>query len=105
MTEVGPPRPPRVPERQCVACRTLVPRTALIRLVRQPDGEVHLDQVYRRPGRGAYVCRTPKCVQLAARKGGLNRALRTTVPQTLMEIIVALGTTPGSATTTDNQGS
>lgn len=105
MTESGPARPPRVPERQCVACRTLVPRIALLRLVRQPDGEVHLDQEHRRQGRGAYVCRTPACVQLAARKGGLQRALRKPVPQHLMEIIVALGTTPGSATTMDSQGS
>jgi len=31
------------------------------------------------PGRGAYTCRTRRCIDRAARRGGFNRAFRRTV--------------------------
>lgn len=91
MTEGGPARPRRVPERQCVACRTLAPRDGMIRLVRTPAGEVVLDEDHRRPGRGAYVCRTPECVKQAAKRGAFQRALRRPIPADLSERVIALG--------------
>jgi predicted RNA-binding protein YlxR (DUF448 family) len=98
MTAGGPARPRRVPERQCVACRTLAPRTGMLRLVRTPEGEVALDESHRRPGRGAYVCRTPQCVRQAAKRGAFQRALRRPVGPELTERIIALGDTPETTT-------
>jgi len=34
------------------------------------------DPEARLPGRGAYTCRTPRCLDRAARRGGFNRAFR-----------------------------
>jgi hypothetical protein len=48
----------------------------LLRLVRQPNGEVAFDEGQRMNGRGAYVCRDVGCVQTATRRGALQRALR-----------------------------
>ncbi|HEY9721852.1 MAG TPA: YlxR family protein [Oscillatoriaceae cyanobacterium] len=84
----------REPERQCVACRRLAPRSALIRLVRTPEGAIALDSTIHQQGRGAYVCRTPECVELAARRGALQRALRHRVPEDLMREVLVLGRTP-----------
>ena len=91
MTPSGPPGAKRVPERQCVACRLMSPRTDMVRLVRLPEGEVALDNRYQLHGRGAYVCKRRDCIEQARRKGQLNRALRARVPEELMKDVIALG--------------
>jgi predicted RNA-binding protein YlxR (DUF448 family) len=53
----------------------VAPKRTLLRWV--ADGDVLVaDPEARRPGRGAYVCRTRRCVEQAARRGGFNRAFR-----------------------------
>jgi uncharacterized protein len=66
----------REPERSCVACRTRRPKEALLRVARSRDGIVRADPSARAPGRGAYVCRDPRCVGDAVGRGALARALR-----------------------------
>jgi predicted RNA-binding protein YlxR (DUF448 family) len=90
MIQVEGPGVKRVIERLCVACRTLKPRNSLIRLVRLPDGSVALDNSVRMHGRGAYVCCKRDCVELAAKRGGLARALKKPVPPELMKDVIAL---------------
>ena len=47
-------------------------------MARAPDGTVRADPNggARAPGRGAYVCPEPACVDAALRSGRLRRALR-----------------------------
>jgi len=68
---------PHRPVRTCVACRTARPQRELLRLARTPDG-IRFDEHGRLPGRGAYLCPDPPCLETAARRGatGLRRALR-----------------------------
>ena len=51
-------KPKKTPMRMCVGCREMKPKRELIRVVRSPDGAVSLDPVGKKPGRGAYVCRS-----------------------------------------------
>lgn len=90
MTHKEGPGAKKVPERRCVACRTLKPRNSLIRLVRLLDGTVALDNRLKLHGRGAYVCNKRECVDGAAKRGGLARALRRPVPPELMKDVIAL---------------
>jgi uncharacterized protein len=71
------PRPKHQPQRTCIVCRDKTPKRALIRIVRTPDGEVHVDPTGRANGRGAYLCGNPDCWNRALRSGVLSRALRT----------------------------
>ena len=91
MTESRSPKPKRVPERQCVACRKLRPRNELIRLVRLPEGQITLDATTTLHGRGAYVCRERPCVERAAKARSFNKALRRNVPDELIKDVIALG--------------
>ena len=43
----------KIPQRQCVGCREMKDKRALIRAVKSPQGEVSLDFTGRKPGRGA----------------------------------------------------
>ena len=70
------PRPRRVPERTCVACRTARPKRELIRLVRTPAGPVELDPSGKKSGRGAYLCRYGECWETGLDRRALDRALK-----------------------------
>ncbi|MBQ6526985.1 MAG: YlxR family protein, partial [Clostridia bacterium] len=48
----------KIPMRMCVGCREMKPKKELMRVVRGPDGTVSLDPTGKKPGRGAYVCRS-----------------------------------------------
>jgi len=71
------------PTRTCVACRTSRQKRELVRLVRQPDGAVLLDDSGRLAGRGAYLCADGSCWQTAIARGALQRALGTPLPADL----------------------
>ena len=70
------PRSRVEPVRTCVVCRSSAAKGTLHRIVRSPDGVVRYDPSGTAPGRGAYVCDGPKCLELAGKRRALQRALR-----------------------------
>ncbi len=87
-------KPKKVPMRMCVGCREMKPKRELIRVVRAPDGAVSLDPVGKKPGRGAYVCRSEECLKRAIKQKQLERQLEVQlteeVAQQLQATIAAL---------------
>lgn len=77
----------KIPQRMCVTCRTMRSKRELIRLVAGPDGSIALDPTGKKPGRGAYVCRSRLCLEQAIRGRKLDKGLKTKVSE---EIIAAL---------------
>ena len=50
----------KIPARQCIGCMTSRPKKELVRVVRAPSGEISIDLVGKKPGRGrAEYARTP----------------------------------------------
>lgn len=68
----------QAPRRTCVGCRTTRAKPTLVRIAATPEG-VRVDPDHDLPGRGAYVCPDPRCLEAIERAGGhtLRRALRT----------------------------
>ena len=62
------------PTRTCLGCRQRRPKRDLVRLVRRADGLVVVDA--SGPGRGAYVCAEPGCVERVLKAGRLGHAFR-----------------------------
>lgn len=58
-----------------------------MRIARTPGGDVIVDESGRAAGRGAYVCRTGDCLDIAIKKGALTRALKTPLPTDLREAL------------------
>ena len=77
----------KVPMRMCVGCREMKPKKELLRVVRSPEGSLSVDATGRKPGRGAYVCRSAECLKKAMRSHAIDRALGVTVPQELYETL------------------
>ncbi|HEU4868400.1 MAG TPA: YlxR family protein [Actinomycetota bacterium] len=67
-------------ERSCCGCRTRREKKQLVRFVEVAPGRVELDPEGTAGGRGAYVCRSISCMELAFKRGGLARTLRTAIP-------------------------
>lgn len=65
------------PRRTCVGCRGVASSDALVRLTRQGGGVALADP--HPVGRGAWLHPQPDCLEQAARRRALDRALRTRV--------------------------
>ena len=75
-------------KRRCVGCREMMDKSALVRIVANANGEISYDPSGKMPGRGAYICKTPECLEKAHKSKGLERSLKRAVPS---EIYMVLG--------------
>ena len=71
--------------RKCVGCNESFEKKTLIRVVRSPEGEVSLDFVGKKSGRGAYLCRSLSCLKKAIKSKRLERNLDCAIPQEVYE--------------------
>ena len=69
----------------CAGCGEHKPKKELVRVVKSPEGEISLDTTGRKPGRGAYVCRSADCLRLARKARRLERAFSCQIPDEVYE--------------------
>ena len=77
--------PKKIPQRQCMGCRERKAKRELIRVVREPDGNVSLDFSGKLNGRGAYICPVPECLKKARKARSLERSLEVEIPETVYD--------------------
>jgi predicted RNA-binding protein YlxR (DUF448 family) len=65
-----------------------------VRLVALPGAGVDIDLTGRTPGRGAYLHPDPACIDLARRRGLLERALKARVPDDVWRRLEAASEAP-----------
>lgn len=82
-----PAKPRKIPQRQCVGCRTMKDKKALIRVVKTPEGEVVLDVSGKKSGRGAYVCPDSACLKKARKSRALERAFSLAIPDEVYDAL------------------
>ena len=70
----------KTPERQCMGCNERFPKNTLLRVVRDPDGNVSLDFTGKKSGRGAYICKNVACLKKAQKTKRLSRVLECEIP-------------------------
>ncbi len=70
----------KIPERKCVACQEHKEKRELIRVVKNSDGTVLIDETGKANGRGAYLCKSGECLDYAQKKRRLEGALKTKIP-------------------------
>ncbi len=71
-------------DRRCVACRTCKQQNEMIRIARIND-EYLIDEKNKLGGRGAYICKDDKCIELTIKKKLLNRAFKTNLNSQIYE--------------------
>lgn len=65
----------KVPLRKCVGCSESKPKNELIRIVKNKEQEVFIDETGKANGRGAYVCKDIKCLDKAIKTKAIYKAL------------------------------
>ena len=77
----------KVPLRKCTGCGEMKEKRELVRVVRSKEGEVSLDLVGKKPGRGAYICKNAECLKLAKKAKRIERALDCQISPELYDIM------------------
>ncbi|WP_163530631.1 RNase P modulator RnpM [Halobacillus ihumii] len=73
------PKQRKIPLRKCVVTQEMKPKKQLIRVVRNKDGEVFVDQTGKKNGRGAYISKSLDVIEQAEKQQVLNRHLNAKV--------------------------
>ena len=55
----------KIPMRMCLGCGEMKPKRELVRVVKSKQGEISLDLMGRKAGRGAYICKDTECLRKA----------------------------------------
>ena len=86
----------KIPLRKCSGCGEMKPKKELIRVVKAPEvkdeegnvvsqGDISLDLIGKKPGRGAYVCRSAECLRLARKARRFERAFSCKIPDSVYD--------------------
>ena len=75
----------KVPIRQCLGCNEHMPKRELIRVVRTPEGEIILDLVGKKSGRGAYICPKKTCFVKARKSKRIENVLECRIPEEIYD--------------------
>lgn len=68
-----------------MGCQQVKDKRELIRVVRDPDGQVSLDFTGRKAGRGAYICPREECLNKAIKTRAIERSLEVQIDVALYE--------------------
>lgn len=71
----------KIPLRKCLGCNESKPKSELIRIVRSPEGEISLDFVGKKSGRGAYLCKSRACFLKIKKSRRADRSLDVEIPE------------------------
>ena len=75
----------KIPMRKCTGCGEMKEKKQLVRIVKAPDnaensGEISIDPIGKKPGRGAYICKSPDCLAKAKKARRLEKAFSCKIP-------------------------
>ncbi len=71
--------------RKCVGCGEMKNKKEMMRVLKTAEDTIILDTTGRKNGRGAYLCFSGQCLEKAVKNKGLERSLKTAVPQEVYE--------------------
>ena len=77
--------PKKVPMRRCCGCMEMKPKNELVRVVKNKEGGISLDLTGKMPGRGAYLCRNPECLEKARKARRFEREFSCRIPDEIFD--------------------
>ena len=83
-------KPKKIPLRKCVATSEQYPKKEMFRIVRTPLGSIEIDEVGKMNGRGAYLSKTKKAIEIAKKKKILDKHLEVAVPDEIYERLLKM---------------
>ena len=75
----------KIPMRQCLGCNEHRPKKEMIRVVRSPEGEISIDLVGKKSGRGAYICPERSCFVKARKSKRIENILEGNISEEIYD--------------------
>lgn len=75
----------KIPERTCVVTKEKIQKKDLLRVVRDKDGNVSIDETGKSNGRGAYLKKDAEVINKARTTKVLERVLEVPLPDEIYE--------------------
>ena len=79
----------KIPMRQCLGCNQHKEKREMIRVVRDPEGNISLDFTGKKSGRGAYICPASQCLKKARKARRIETALDCSIPDEVFALMEA----------------
>ena len=74
-----------IPQRTCSVCRTQKDKSELLRVVKNKDNVIKVDETGKQSGRGAYICYDMECLEKAQKSKRLEKALEIKIEDEIYE--------------------
>lgn len=71
----------KIPTRTCIGCGAAKPKKELVRVVRDPEGQLSVDLTGKKNGRGAYICHSAECLKKARKARRLEKSFSMQIPE------------------------
>ena len=66
----------KIPQRKCIVCGSLKDKEELLRIVKNKEEGILIDESGKLNGRGAYVCKDESCIKGLKKSNKLNQAFK-----------------------------
>ena len=80
----------KIPMRTCVITKEKLPKKELIRIVRNKEGEIFVDETGKQNGKGVYLKKDIEVINKAKSNKILNRYLELDVPDSIYEELISI---------------
>ncbi len=80
----------KIPMRTCIVSEEKLPKKELIRIVRNKEGEVFVDETGKMNGRGVYLKKDRNIIEKAKNSKILNKKLETNINESIYEELLNL---------------
>ncbi|MGV8980299.1 RNase P modulator RnpM [Clostridium sp.] len=77
----------KIPQRMCTGCMEMKCKKELLRIVRSKEGEISIDLIGKKPGRGAYICKNIECFEKSYKTKRLERNLGGKISEEIYETL------------------
>ena len=74
-------------QRTCIGCNTKKNKNDLMRIVKDKNGIIKIDNIGKMPGRGAYICNNIACLENAKKKRKLEKSFSCKIDENIYENI------------------
>lgn len=79
----------KVPQRKCIVCGELKDKGDLLRIVKNKEEGILIDETGKVNGRGAYVCKSDSCLKSLRKSNKLNQAFKMKIDDDVYEELEA----------------
>lgn len=69
----------------CIACRQMKDKKDLVRIVKNKENQIFVDNSFKANGRGAYLCKDINCFDKLKKSKALNRTFKCEIDEKILD--------------------